>query len=207
MPGYETKTQRIAVTAQDDLLLRSLKDLQQFEDPDRAAGLAGISSATWPLFGHLWPSSRILTELLATLDLAGRKVLELGCGLAFPSLMMHRAGADVTASDILPEAGRLIAANIALNLLRPMTFHRTDWASEDLVLGRSACSWAATSSMSLGSHRVISHSRHPVALATSRQPAPRRSRPHCAGSEDGASCGGRSYPRPEPMVRSPCAQT
>lgn len=136
MSGYETRTRTVTVGAQADLLLRSLKDLQQFDATDTAADLAGISSAAWPIFGHLWPSSRILAEHLATIDIAGRRVLELGCGLAFPSLILHRAGVDITASDIHPEAGPFLSANTALNLLAPLRFHRADWALPDLELGR-----------------------------------------------------------------------
>ena len=136
MSGYETKVQSIPVGAQANLIVRSLKDLQQYDDPASEAADAGISSATWPLFGHIWPSGRILAEHMATVDIAGRRVLELGCGLAFASLMLHRAGADVTATDIHPEAGHFLLANIALNILHPLSFHRADWASVDPGLGR-----------------------------------------------------------------------
>lgn len=136
MPGYETKVQSIAIAEQPNLIVRSLKDLQQYDDPDCEAAHAGISSATWPLFGHLWPSGRILAAHLSTVDIAGRRVLELGCGLAFASLMMHRAGEDVTATDIHPEAGQFILANIALNLMRPLSFYRADWAVPDGGLGQ-----------------------------------------------------------------------
>lgn len=136
MSGYETRTRSVRVGALEDLVLRSLSDLQQFDEGDLEASRACISSAAWPIFGHLWPSSRILAEHLATVDFAGRRVLELGCGLALPSLVMHRAGVDVTASDIHPEAARMLLANVALNLLAPLPFHRADWQGEDLALGR-----------------------------------------------------------------------
>ncbi len=39
----------------DDIHLRTLKDKQQFSDKDKKAEDLGISSATWSLFGVIWP--------------------------------------------------------------------------------------------------------------------------------------------------------
>jgi hypothetical protein len=50
--GYEVKFQRVGVGGGADLQIRSLLDKQQFYDPLGLALAAGISSATWPLFGH-----------------------------------------------------------------------------------------------------------------------------------------------------------
>ena len=55
MPGYQTKQEIIAVAGVADLVIRSLLDRQQFADPLGDAERLGISSATWPLFGRLWP--------------------------------------------------------------------------------------------------------------------------------------------------------
>ena len=58
--GYEVKFQRIGVAGGADLQIRSLLDRQQFFDPEGLALAEGISSATWPLFGLLWPSAQKL---------------------------------------------------------------------------------------------------------------------------------------------------
>ena len=65
MPGYLTKQQNIPVSGVEDLIIRSLLDLQQFSDPDGDAERIGISSAMWPLFGMLWPSGAHLAARLA----------------------------------------------------------------------------------------------------------------------------------------------
>ena len=136
MPGYDIKVERFVIAHAADLIVRSLKDRQQFSDPDGEAERAGISSATWPLFGHAWPSGRILADHMGTIDIAGRRVIELGCGLGLASLVMHRAGADVTASDIHPLAETFMRANIALNDMAPMPFRCGDWSRNDDALGR-----------------------------------------------------------------------
>jgi len=134
--GYEVKVEQFAVERAADLIVRSLKDRQQFADPDGAAERAGISSATWPLFGHVWPSGRILADHMGSIDIAGRRVIELGCGLGLASMVMHRGGADVTASDIHPLAEAFMRANVLLNGLLPLPFRCGDWTHADEALGR-----------------------------------------------------------------------
>lgn len=132
MPGYLLKQERIAVAGVDDLIIRSLLDRQQFSDPHGAALRAGISSATWPLFGLLWPSGAQLAARIALRPVtAGERILEIGCGLALASLVAHRRGADVTASDNHPLAGSFLAENLRLNGLAPMKYRHGDWASHE----------------------------------------------------------------------------
>lgn len=128
MPGYLTKHERIAIVGAEDLLIRSLLDRQQFADADGAAERVGISSATWPLFGLSWPSGERLAERLAARTLvAGERILEVGCGLGLASLVGHRRGADVTASDLHPLAARFLAENLRLNGLPPMKYRVGNW--------------------------------------------------------------------------------
>ena len=129
MPGYLIKQERIAITGADDLIIRSLLDRQQFADPQGEAERLGISSATWPLFGLLWPSGlRLAARMAARPVHAHERILELGCGLALPSLISHRRGADITASDCHPLAGGFLLENLVLNQLLPMKYRHGDWA-------------------------------------------------------------------------------
>src|SRR3546814_18440603 len=103
MPGYDTHTRTLRLGGLD-YRIRSLADLQQFADPDNHAQLLGISSAQWSLFGHVWPAGRLLAEAMATHDVAGKRILALGCGLGLPSLVLRRRGADVVAREYNPLA-------------------------------------------------------------------------------------------------------
>jgi predicted nicotinamide N-methyase len=129
MPGYLVKHEHIAISGVADLHIRSLLDRQQFADALGEAEALGISSATWPLFGLLWPSGQQLAQHMAQRPLQpGERVLEIGCGLALASLVSHRRGVDVTASDHHPLAGAFLGANIGLNDLPPLPYRQSDWA-------------------------------------------------------------------------------
>ena len=129
MPGYSTKQESIAIAGEDDLIIRSLLDRQQHADPQGEAERLGISSAQWPLFGLLWPSGAHLAARLALRPVAlAERILEIGCGLGLGSLVGHRRGADVTASDVHPLAAAFLLENLRLNQLPPMKYRHGPWA-------------------------------------------------------------------------------
>jgi predicted nicotinamide N-methyase len=68
-----------------------------------------------PYWAELWPSGLALARHVATLDLRGRRVLELGCGLGLPSLAASRRGADVLATDWAEDAIELLRRNATRN--------------------------------------------------------------------------------------------
>lgn len=131
-PGFLTRQDSIAVAGVDDLLIRSLLDRHQFHDPlDEALNL-GISSATWPLFGLLWPSGRLMAERIAKRPVTTERILEIGCGLGLSSLVAHRRGACVTASDCHPLAHAFLDENTRLNALPPMDYRHGPWGQPAL---------------------------------------------------------------------------
>ena len=133
MPGYQTKLEQITVRGVEPLTICSLLDRNQYADPLGTAERLGISSAAWPLFGLLWPSGAHLAGRLAARPLrAGERILEVGCGLALASLVGHRRGADITASDCHPLAGDFLAENLRLNALAPMKYRHGHWSSSPL---------------------------------------------------------------------------
>ena len=135
MPGYQTKVERIAVAGGPDLFLRSLLDRQQFSDPQGDALRQGISSATWPLFGLLWPSgAQLAARMQRHVPVANERVLEIGCGLALASLVAHRRGMDVTASDCHPLTADFLLENLRLNALAPMKYRHGHWQDDALPL-------------------------------------------------------------------------
>jgi predicted nicotinamide N-methyase len=130
MPRYQTKEECIAITGVDDLIIRSLLDKQQFSDPHGDAARMGISSAMWPIFGLLWPSgAELAARMAARVMLPNERVLEIGCGLALASLVAHRRGVDVTASDCHPLAATFLRNNLSLNLLTPLPYRHGHWSS------------------------------------------------------------------------------
>lgn len=129
MPGYATAQHEVAVRGVADLRIRALLDRQQHADPLGLAAKAGISSAQWPLFGLLWPAGQQLAGVMAARPLGlDENILEIGCGLALASLVAHRRGALVTASDVHPLAGPFLLENLRLNALAPMRYCHGDWA-------------------------------------------------------------------------------
>ena len=135
MPGYATTTRTLRLGG-EDYRIRSLSDLQQYADPDHQAARLGISSAQWSLFGHVWPSGRLLAEAMATHDVAGKRVLELGCGLGLASLVLRRRGADIVASDHHPLTEPFLAYNAALNDLPAVPYRTLRWDVPHETLGR-----------------------------------------------------------------------
>lgn len=130
MPGYLTKLERIGIAGAADLHIRSLLDRQQFADPAGFAAALGISSASWPLFGLPWPSGLQLAQRMAVCALVpGVRILEVGCGLALASLICHRRGADVTASDRHPLTAQFLRENLRLNDLPDLPYRHGAWAA------------------------------------------------------------------------------
>lgn len=98
-----------------------------------------------PLWAYAWPAGLVLAELLAkrwAADLAGKRVLELGCGLGAVGLVAAKLGAHVTLADREPEALAQAQAIAEHNSLSVET-RLLDWgrvpdaltASFELVLG------------------------------------------------------------------------
>lgn len=68
-----------------------------------------------PYWASLWPSGIALARRLATEDLTGLRVLELGCGLGAAAVAAARAGGQVLATDGEPDAVAFAAHNLAFN--------------------------------------------------------------------------------------------
>lgn len=132
---YRTRLQTISGSGAD-LQLRSLLDRQQYYDPLGEAEREGISSSAWPIFGLLWPSGRVLAHAMLTFELGGKRILELGCGLALASLVVHRRGGNITASDCHPLAADFLRQNLLLNQLPAMRYQTGNWSRANPLLAR-----------------------------------------------------------------------
>jgi predicted nicotinamide N-methyase len=96
-----------------------------------------------PYWAELWASGVALAETVGSLDVAGKRVLELGAGLGLPSLAAAVRGADVLATDWAEDAIELLRLNAARNRI-PLEVARARWDEPaaliaggpwDLVLG------------------------------------------------------------------------
>lgn len=83
------------------------EDHEAHRDPAAAAARATIETgAHLPYWALLWPSGLALAEALLAepATIQRRRCLELGCGLGVTAAVALRLGADLTVSDLFPEA-------------------------------------------------------------------------------------------------------
>jgi predicted nicotinamide N-methyase len=118
-----------------DIHVRTLRDTQQFSDPNGVAQKLGVPEAIWPLFGVIWESSQVLARLMETFDIEGKRILEVGCGVGLTSLMLNSRVADITATDHHPEAESYLQLNVDLNEGRAIPFVRSGWEQKNTSLG------------------------------------------------------------------------
>jgi predicted nicotinamide N-methyase len=113
-------------------------------EPEELFAVAAEARGDAPYWAELWPCARALAAHLATMDLTGVRIVELGCGLALPSLVAALRGADVVASDYSTDALERVAESGRRTLGRPLETLRADLHAPaaliergpfDLVLG------------------------------------------------------------------------
>lgn len=137
-PLLEVTVRRVTLPGGDVFLVRP-SDWEALREQEGAAG------RPVPFWARPWPSGLALAAELAEHPPArAARVLELGCGLAAPSIVAARAGAVVLASDAVTDATVFAAHALALNELEGEVAH-ADWAEHgdalvergpfDLVLG------------------------------------------------------------------------
>ena len=130
MPGYQVKHQTVTIGGWDYAIC-SLLDNQQYSDPKGAAHDTGMGESGWPLFGQVWPSARVLALAMDSHAIAGKRILEIGAGLALASLVMHRREGDVTVTDWHPLTETFLNTNLLANDLSPLPYMAGNWAVDD----------------------------------------------------------------------------
>ena len=126
-----------------DIHIRMLRDKLQFHDNNGVAEKLGISSAAWPISCVIWPSGQVLAHMMLNYHIEGKRVLEVGCGIGLPSLVLNNRSADITATDHHPETEGFLIYNTGLNGVKKIPFVRTGWAdltgdelgTFDLIIG------------------------------------------------------------------------
>jgi len=99
-----------------------------------------------PYFGAVWDSARALSNILAVKPDAyfrGMGFLEIGCGLAIPSMVaLTRGAARVTATDMHPDVPDFLRRNLKANGLGDhpgFRYQAVDWRRDkDVLLGGEA---------------------------------------------------------------------
>jgi predicted nicotinamide N-methyase len=122
----------VSLPGGDDLVIARPRDPAALLDEERFAA----QDEFLPYWADLWPSARALARVLATRRLGGMRVLELGCGLALPSLVAARGGARACATDWAPEAVAAALDNARRNGLA-LEGIVVDWRAPEALVARA----------------------------------------------------------------------
>ncbi len=100
----------------------------------QARGEQDLLTDLCPYFGTVWDSARALAALLMAepqSSIAGKAFLEIGCGLAIPSMTLLKLGASkVIATDLHPDVPAFLERNFAANGLSEhpaFSYRSLDW--------------------------------------------------------------------------------
>jgi predicted nicotinamide N-methyase len=108
--------------------------------PHESAELPDDGGVEWgpiaPYWSVLWRSGVALARELDGMALRGLRVVELGCGLAAPSIVAARQGATVLATDACAEALTLVARNGRVNDVRLETA-AVEWTEPGELVSRA----------------------------------------------------------------------
>jgi predicted nicotinamide N-methyase len=107
--------------------------------PAEAAKIPDDHQVEWaplaPYWSVLWRSGVALARELDGEALRGRRVIELGCGLAVPSIAAARGGAIALATDRDPDPLELVARNARANDVVVETA-KVEWSDADELVER-----------------------------------------------------------------------
>jgi predicted nicotinamide N-methyase len=141
---YQTAIETVSLADGLSIELETLKNLnetidQVFEILARE-GQPDLLEKLCPYFGVVWPSARALVEVLSRGEFmkGAKAALEVGCGLAIPSLALAKAGHPVFATDFHPEVPRFLTRNIELNQIAAghLRYQALDWTQDAQALAK-----------------------------------------------------------------------
>lgn len=135
------------VSREGDLEIEELESLESTIDELflelEKTGNANLLEDLCPYFGCVWPSARALRAFLETHSLENDgavKVLEVGCGLAIPSLFLAHSlkFSKVVASDFHPEVPKFLERNLKRNKIPSDRFEyrELNWRDPPKDLGK-----------------------------------------------------------------------
>lgn len=145
---YRTKVEDLALgqvslqvtrlNSLDETIDEFFREYEKTGDPELFASLC-------PYFGEPWPAGKALAGYAGeqAVRWKGASILEVGCGLALPSLVLAKLGvAGVTATDQHPDVPVFLAENCRLNGVN-VEYEFLDWQGEgkraQVILGSDLC--------------------------------------------------------------------
>ncbi|MBC7428685.1 MAG: hypothetical protein H7336_08755 [Bacteriovorax sp.] len=145
--GYHYLTKQLEVLDLDMTTIRDLDEsidilCEHFGEENQDQSLA---EEHCPYFGVMWEAGIGLSQFLTSEMCEGKKILEIGCGLALPSFVATRFGGSVIATDFHADVPLFLDANKLKNGIN-FEYQLMNWRSEiertkgtlglfDLVLG------------------------------------------------------------------------
>jgi predicted nicotinamide N-methyase len=141
---YETIIKPLAfggVSLEIEQLLSLDKTIDGFFALYERTGKEELFEDLCPYFGVPWPAGSALAERIAreAPRWKEKKICELACGLALPTLVLAKLGlGGVVATDLHPDVPEFFRRNLALNALsaeyRPLDWRQDRWHG-DILLG------------------------------------------------------------------------
>ncbi|EQC46439.1 putative methyltransferase [Bacteriovorax sp. BSW11_IV] len=118
----------------DDAIDRLCEALDK-KSVETGTQLDPLSEDYCPYFGLVWPSAKGLVQYLLKNKekFAGKTVLEIGCGLALPSIVLSSFGAKVLATDFHRDVPLFLERNLQLNKAH-VDFLQVNWRKEKAEL-------------------------------------------------------------------------
>jgi predicted nicotinamide N-methyase len=129
--AHEDLVEEVVPLARGELRILRPRDSEALLDED-----AFEHEEYLPYWAELWPSGVALARDLSRRALRGARTLELGCGLALPSIAAALAGGRVLATDWSSEAIRMAERNAAGSAASIETLV-CDWAHPEPLLDRA----------------------------------------------------------------------
>lgn len=118
------------------------RTIDQLFEIYQANGQTELFEEMCPYFGTLWPAGKILANKIADDIESGEfgafhpktsRILEIGCGLALPSLLLAKAGWSVKATDLHPDVATFLNRNKELNQTAGPEYLHLDWREDSAV--------------------------------------------------------------------------
>jgi predicted nicotinamide N-methyase len=159
--GYNYFTKNIQVLGFDMLTIRDLDEsidilCEHFGEEDQDQSLA---EEHCPYFGVMWEAGIGLSQFLSKNMFEGKRILEIGCGLALPSFVATRLGGDVIATDFHADVPLFLKENQTRNNIS-FDYQVMNWRNE---IERTKTS-LGTFDLVLGSD-ILYESQHPLQVA------------------------------------------